>query len=67
MQKRFELGDYVYAEDWFYGQILYLTDKYAEVYFDSMQGGRSLTFELKDLKHAEQKKKKLNYGARNEN
>jgi hypothetical protein len=62
MQNEFKIGDYVYAEDWCYGKIVYLTDKYAEVDFDTMRGGGSLTFSLEDLKHAEPPKRRLNYG-----
>lgn len=65
MQKNFEIGDYVYAEDWCYGKIVYLTEQYAEVDFNSTSGGGSLTFALEDLKHAEQKKGVLNYGRTN--
>ena len=62
MEEKFEIGDYVYAEDWCYGKIVYLTECYAEVYFDTLRGGGSRTFALTELKHAEQKTRKLNYG-----
>lgn len=62
MIQKFNIGDYVYAEDWCYGKIVYLTDKYAEIDFDTMRGGGSLTFSLDDLKHAEPKKRTFNYG-----
>jgi hypothetical protein len=58
----FEIGDYVYAEDWCYGRIVYIDENYAELDFDTMRGGGSLTFSLKDLKHAEKPKRRLNYG-----
>lgn len=62
MQMKFKIGDYVYAEDWCYGKIVYIDDKYAEVDFNTMRGGASLTFALEDLRHAESPKRKLNYG-----
>lgn len=52
MKDRFKIGDYVYAEDWCYGRIVYITDKYAEVDFDTARGGGCLTFALEDLKIA---------------
>ena len=67
MKQKFELGDYVYAEDWCYGKIVYLTECYAEVYFDTLRGGDSMTFSLTELKHAETKTRKLNYGRGKEN
>jgi hypothetical protein len=63
MKNEFEIGDYVYAEDWCYGKIVYINEKYAEVDFDTMRGGGSLTFSLEDLKHAEKPKRRLNYGS----
>ena len=62
MQNEFNIGDYVYAEDWFYGKIVYLTDKFAEIAYQATNGIKSKTFALEDLKHAEPKKGSLNYG-----
>lgn len=62
MEKKFEIGDYVYADDWVYGKIVYLTDKYAEVYFDTLRGGDSQTFPIESLKHEETNKKTFNFG-----
>lgn len=62
MENKFEIGDYVFAEDWCYGRIVYIDENYAEVDFDTMRGGGSLTFLLNDLKHAETPKRRLNYG-----
>ena len=62
MGAKFKVGDYVYAEDWIYGKIVNIDGKYAEVDFDTMHGGGSLTFELEDLKHAEPPKRKINLG-----
>ena len=62
MEEKFEVGDYVFAEDWCYGRIVYLNNQYAEVDFDTTNGGGCLTFALEDLKHAEPPKRRLNYG-----
>jgi hypothetical protein len=68
LMENFQIGDYVFAEDWCYGRIIYINEVYAEIYFDTLKGGDSMTFALKDLKHAEPPKRKLNYGeGKNEN
>ena len=51
MQK-FEIGDWVYAGDWCYGQIAELKDDYAYVEFDTGSGGGCLPFELGELQRA---------------
>jgi hypothetical protein len=62
MKNEFEIGDYVYAEGWCYGKIVYIDNKYAEVDFDTMRGGGCRTFLLEDLQHSEKPKRRLNYG-----
>lgn len=62
MEEKFELGDYVYAEDWCYGKIVYLTDKFAELDYHTTSGFKNKTFALEDLKHAEKPKRRFNYG-----
>ena len=48
----FKIGDWVYAHDWCYGQIVELTDTEARLEFSTETGGGSFTFELSDLKRA---------------
>ena len=59
-KETFKLGDYVYAEDWIYGKIIYLDDKYAEISFQTKKGNGYKTFFLTDLKHAEPPKREIN-------
>lgn len=61
-ENNFNLGDYVYAEGWVYGKIVYIDKEYAEVEFNTMRGGGSLTFALEDLEHAEKPKRSFNLG-----
>lgn len=53
MSQKFKIGDYVYAEGWCYGKIVYFDEKYAEVDFETMRGGGCMTFAIENLKHAE--------------
>lgn len=48
----FNVGDWVYAHDWCYGQIVDLTDDVATVEFETAGGGGSYGFEITDLKKA---------------
>lgn len=48
----FNIGDWVYAGDYFYGQIVEFEDDYAHVEFDTGFGGGTLTFALTDLQPA---------------
>jgi hypothetical protein len=57
MEKEFEIGDYVFAEDWCYGRIVYIHGGYAEVDFETTGGGGCLSFSFEDLKHAERPNK----------
>ena len=49
----FNIGDWVYAGDYVYGQIVEFDDDYAWVEFDTGSGGGTLTFALTDLQPAE--------------
>lgn len=55
MQNDFQLGDYVVAEDWCYGRIVYINNEYAEIDFVTLHGGGCLTFNIKDIKFVESK------------
>lgn len=48
----FEIGDWVYAHDWCYGQVTDLTNVEATVEFETTGGGGSYTFEITDLRKA---------------
>ena len=50
--RKFEIGDWVYAGEWCYGQILELEDDCAHVEFDTGFGGGCLPFELSELELA---------------
>lgn len=49
---KFNVGDWVYAGDWCYGQIVELGDECATVQFDTGSGGGSFSFELDALELA---------------
>jgi hypothetical protein len=42
--------------------IVNINEEYAEVDFDTLNGGGCFSFPLKDLKHAEKPKRSFNYG-----
>lgn len=50
--KRFYVGDWVYAGNWCYGQIVEVNDTYAAVEFDTGNGGGTLHFDFEDLEKA---------------
>lgn len=49
----FEIGDYVYAGDWFYGIITDIYDDGAVVEFETAGGGGSLFFDFDELEKAD--------------
>ena len=59
-EQTFHLGDYVFAEDWIYGKIVYLDNEYAEISFQTEKGNGYKTFSLTDLKHSETPKRIMN-------
>lgn len=48
----YEIGDYVYACDWCYGQIVDMDEYGALVEFDTGTGGGSLWFSYSELQKA---------------
>lgn len=48
----FKVGDWVYAKDWCYGQIVELHDDHAHVEFDTGTGGGTMPFGLEELQPA---------------
>ena len=48
----FELGDYVYGEDWCFGQIVKLEEDGVWVEFDTERGGGTWVFDYEDIRHA---------------
>lgn len=53
MYEDFKIGDWVYAEDWCYGQIIDIDGNFASVEFDTGSGGGTCLFDICDLVHAE--------------
>ena len=49
----FSIGDWVYAGDYVYGQIVELGDDWAAVEFDTGSGGGTLTYDISILSKAE--------------
>lgn len=45
----FKLGDWVYAGDWCYGQIVAIDDDTVSVEFDTGTGGGTVTFEKDEV------------------
>lgn len=45
----FKIGDYVYADDWCYGQIVEIANGLAYVEFDTGTGGGTLPFDFNEL------------------
>ena len=54
----FKVGDWVYASDWVYGQIVSIDGNFADIEFDTGTGGGCLPFDISELTHAESPKKK---------
>lgn len=48
----FKIGDWVYADDWCYGQIVDMHSSWAIVEFETYGGGGSYSFKVTELKHA---------------
>lgn len=51
---QFQIGDWVYASDWCYGQIVAIEDNLISVEFDTGTGGGTWTFEADEVKLAEE-------------
>ena len=47
----FNIGDFVYASDWCYGEIIRIEGNIADVEFETAGGGGTAAFELSELKH----------------
>ena len=45
----FKLGDWVYAGDWCYGQVVAIDDDTVSVEFDTGTGGGTWTFDIEDV------------------
>ena len=48
----FEIGDKVYAGDWFYGTIVHINGDIAFCEFETDRGGGTLIFGLEELRRA---------------
>lgn len=48
----FQIGDWVYADDWCYGQIMDIHSSWAIVEYDTVTGGGSFSFKLSELSKA---------------
>lgn len=51
--EEFELGDYVYGEDWCFGQIVKLEEDGVWVEFDTERGGGTCVFDYDQIKLAD--------------
>lgn len=49
----FKVGDWVYADDWLYGQIVDMHSSWAVVEFETANGGGNFSFKLSELQKAE--------------
>ncbi len=49
---KFEIGDKVYVDDWFYGTIIDIEDGIAWCEFETGVGGGTLIFRLEELRRA---------------
>ena len=49
----FNIGDWVYASDWCYGQIVDIDGDFISVEFDTGSGGGTCMFELHEVRLAE--------------
>jgi hypothetical protein len=50
----FQIGDYVYASDWCYGQIIDIDGDFISVEFDTGSGGGTCIFEAHEVRLAEE-------------
>lgn len=50
----FQIGDYVYASDWCYGQIIDIDGNFITVEFDTGSGGGNCTFEAYEVRFSEE-------------
>jgi hypothetical protein len=50
----FEIGDYVYASDWCYGQVVDIDGDLVSVEFDTGRGGGTWTFEAHEIRLAKE-------------
>ena len=48
----FQIGDWVYASDWCYGQIVGIDGDFISVEFDTGSGGGTCSFELEEVELA---------------
>lgn len=58
----FSIGDYVYASDWCYGQIVDITDTEAMVEFETAGGGGCFSFDFDELVLADPPKRLIKCG-----
>lgn len=49
----FEVGDYVYASDWCYGQVIDIDGDFVSVEFDTGSGGGTCLFEAHEVRLCE--------------
>ncbi len=56
MNKEFQVGDWVIAEDYFYGQIMGIDGDIADVEFETEYGGGCMPFYLTELEHTEHRR-----------
>lgn len=56
LRSKFQIGDKVYASDWFYGEIVRINGDFADVEFEYGNGGGCLQFRLDELKLEEETK-----------
>lgn len=49
----FQVGDYVYASDWCYGQIVEIDGDFIYVEFDTGSGGGTVPFEAHEVRLCE--------------
>ena len=54
----FQIGEWVYVDDWFYGRIMDIDGESVFVEFETDRGGGSLSFNLCELRHAPSPKKR---------
>lgn len=49
----FQIGDYVYASDWCYGQVVDIDGDFVSVEFDTCSGGGTCLFEAHEVRLCE--------------
>ena len=54
----FKVGDWVYASDWCYGQIVAIDDDFISVEFDTGTGGGTCTFDMDEVVLADDRSSK---------